>query len=167
MKAPYAFAANILVAAAILLVPAPLRAGGVHAASASVEILQPATAQQVSQLSFGKIVVGNGGGAITVASDGTRLCDTGVLCIGSFTPGMLRLSGVTGAQVQVSLPVRIDLTSASQGSDAIAVYLASEHSNLTIEAPFSLLRIGGMLSLSGKQSPGIYYGAYEIHIEYQ
>ena len=93
-----------------------LVSGAANAATADgtarATILQQVTVTNTSDLQFGTVAIGTGGGAVTVATGGGRTCATTLVCSGATTAagfavaGASRIAGPVAIRGSVAVPCR-------------------------------------------------------------
>ncbi len=111
-----------------------LASGAANAATADgtarATILQQVTVTNTSDLQFGTVAIGTGGGAVTVATGGGRTCAATLVCSGATTSAGFSVSGATGMNVAISVPGSVTLT--ETGGGTMAATLASSATSLTL-----------------------------------
>ncbi len=147
-----------------------LVSGAANAATADgtarATILQQVTVTNTSDLQFGTVAIGTGGGAVTVATGGGRTCATTLVCSGATTSAGFSVSGATGMNVGISVPGSVTLT--ETGGATMSAALASSATSLTLLGTAAdAFRVGGTLNVGGTQAAGAYAGTFTVTVNYQ
>jgi hypothetical protein len=147
-----------------------LVSGAANAATADgtarATILQQVTVTNTSDLQFGTVAIGTGGGAVTVATGGGRTCATTLVCSGATTSAGFSVSGATGMNVGISVPGSVTLT--ETGGATMSATLASSATSLTLLGTAAdAFRVGGTLNVGGTQAAGAYAGTFTVTVNYQ
>jgi len=147
-----------------------LVSGAANAATADgtarATILQQVTVTNTSDLQFGTVAIGTGGGAVTVATGGGRTCATTLVCSGATTSAGFSVSGATGMNVGISVPGSVTLT--ETGGATMSATLASSATSLTLLGTAAdAFRVGGTLNVGGTQTAGAYAGTFTVTVNYQ
>jgi len=134
--------------------------------TARATILQQVTVTNTSDLQFGTVAIGTGGGAVTVATGGGRTCATTLVCSGATTSAGFSVSGATGMNVGISVPGSVTLT--ETGGATMSATLASSATSLTLLGTAAdAFRVGGTLNVGGTQAAGAYAGTFTVTVNYQ
>lgn len=147
-----------------------LVSGAANAATADgtarATILQQVTVTNTSDLQFGTVAIGTGGGAVTVATGGARTCAATLVCSGATTSAGFSVSGATGMNVGISVPGSVTLT--ETGGATMSATLASSATSLTLLGTAAdAFRVGGTLNVGGTQAAGAYAGTFTVTVNYQ
>lgn len=133
-------------------------------ATAKARILAPLTIANTSDLDFGTIVSGTGASTVAVSSAGAVSCGTGLTCLGTTSAANFNLGGTSGANVTISVPASVNLTS---GANSMTATLASSAASLTLGASGGSFQVGGTLSVAANQAAGSYTGTFTVTANYQ
>jgi Mat/Ecp fimbriae major subunit len=135
-------------------------------ATATAEIVTAATLTNNTDLNFGTIAIGAGGGSVTVASTstGARTCAT-VVCIGTASSAAdFVIGGAATATVGLSITDNtITLTNAGSGNTMAATLALSSATSVVGNTEY----VGGVLAVAGTEVAGIYNGSFEVTATYQ
>lgn len=138
-------------------------------ATATAEVLSTLTLTANSSLNFGQIAA-NTGGSVTVNADSTVSSAGGLVSSGTRVPAGFTVTGTPGANVVVSLPTSATLTRTG-GTETMSV--AGFNSNpggamqLSAGTGSASFAVGGTLTVSSAQTPGVYNGTFSVAVEYQ
>lgn len=145
-----------------------LASGAAQAATADgtarATILQQVTVTNTSDLQFGTVAIGTGGGSVAVSTAGARTCATTLVCTGATTAAGFNVSGATGMTVGISHPGSVTLTDGS-GNNMTAT-IASSATSLVLAGGDSF-RVGGSLNVGATQAAGAYAGTFTVTVNYQ
>ncbi len=147
-----------------------LVSGAANAATADgtarATILQQVTVTNTSDLQFGTVAIGTGGGAVTVATGGGRTCATTLVCSGATTAAGFSVAGATGMNVGVTVPGSVTLT--ETGGATMSATLNSSAASLTLAGTAAdAFSVGGTLNVGGSQAAGAYAGTFTVTVNCQ
>ena len=147
-----------------------LVSGAANAATADgtarATILQQVTVTNTSDLQFGTVAIGTGGGTVTVSTAGARSCGTTLVCSGATTAAGFSVAGATGMAVGISVPGSVTLTEV--GGASMAATLNASASSLTLAGTSAdAFTVGGSLNVGGTQAAGAYAGTFTVTVAYQ
>ena len=136
-------------------------------ASANATILEQVVVTKVTDLDFGVIAIGTGGGTVTVGNTNNRTCGTGLVCSGVVTSANFAIVGVGNQNVGISSDSSVTLTRIG-GTETMSATLASSASSATLSAlGTSSFAVGGVLTVGGTQVAGGYTGTFAVTVNYQ
>ena len=126
-------------------------------------------------LNFGSIadqgVVGSS--TVVVSAAGARTCGANLACSGAFNAPTFNIVGLTGSSVAVSLPASSILTYAGvvpTGMDSdltVSTFTTNLPLNqMTLASGLNPFTVGGTLTVSPLQAPGVYTGAVMVSVQY-
>lgn len=147
-----------------------LVSGAANAATADgtarATILQQVTVTNTSDLQFGTVAIGTGGGTVTVSTGGARSCGSTLVCSGASTAGGFSVAGASGMNVGISVPGSVTLTEVGGGS--MAATLNSSAATLTLTGTAAdAFTVGGSLNVGATQAAGAYAGTFTVTVAYQ
>ncbi len=148
-------------------------------ADATAEILEALVLTNNSALDFGTMVV-SGGGAVTIAADGTLTCSaTDIICSGTTSVAGFSVEGTANNAVTINLPTgSVELrhpafTPATALQHAIELnnFTASENGTggpeVTLDgAGEATFDVGGTITLDGSEEAGTFDGTFDVSVEY-
>ncbi len=153
-----------------------LKAQATVNATASAELVEALTADEKTELNFGRFLPGETVGKIIVANtlDGTRTKDGGVVLISGGNPASaeFRISGYPSSTVNVSLPGdnSVNLTRASSSDElTVETFTTSDASPTLNSAGEATIYVGGSLTIKNAAAgltKGIYTGSYTVTFQY-
>lgn len=135
---------------------------------AALSIAVDATADT---LDFGTVAIGSIAtpASLVVAPDGTRTgCTTQVVCGGTPAAPLFHIDGLPAEVVDITLPAGTVTLNSGANSMLVGSFVTSLPGtqvtlNGTGDASFSL---GGTLSISPTQAPGVYTGSIDVSVAY-
>ncbi|MEP3422563.1 MAG: DUF4402 domain-containing protein [Erythrobacter sp.] len=148
-------------------------------ADATAEVLEALVLNNNSGLDFGAMVV-SGGGAVTLASDGTLTCsDPDIVCSGTTGVADFTVEGTANKAVTINLPTgSVELrhpsyTPATATQHAIELSAFSSSANgatgpeVTLDgAGDGAFSVGGTITLDGTEEAGQFDGTFVVSVEY-
>lgn len=145
-----------------------MNASAAHAATATAtakaRVLAPLTLTNTSDLDFGTIVSGTAASTVGVSPAGVVSCGAGLTCIGTTTAAGFNLGGTSGANVVISVPANVTLTS---GANNMTATLTSSASTVTLTGTGGTFSVGGSLTVGANQAAGNYSGTFTATANYQ
>jgi len=158
----------------LLIAGAAVTSAGIYSAAtfaasvtstADANVIAPMTITETTVLNFGDISVDavNPGTVTLDATSGNRTDAGGATAVlgGADARGVYTLGGVSGKAYSISIP-GINLTSGGNILPAVFTNTASG----TLPAATEVIGVGGTVSLSAGQAPGLYQGDYTITVDY-
>ena len=145
-------------------------------ATATAELVEALSADEVDQLNFGKFIAGESGGTITVANTvaGTITTTGTVATIGGGAPSSASfdISGLASQTVEVTLPANgsVNLTHSSTPGDVMNVALFTvSASTVTLSLTGdATVYVGATLTVPNSGvAVGVYSGTYPVTFAYQ
>ncbi|MEO1046534.1 MAG: DUF4402 domain-containing protein [Pseudomonadota bacterium] len=135
-------------------------------ADAVARILQQVTVESDgSALNFGTVVVGDNGGDVEIATDGSlSSCDANLVCSGTVSAAGFDVTGTLGEIVSVTVDPSVTLT--NDDGDTMTASLSASDSTLTL-AGGDGFSVGGTLTVADNQADGNYDGTFEVTVDYQ
>jgi len=132
---------------------------------ADANVIAPMTITETTPLNFGDVSVDavTPGTVILNATTGVRTITGGATAVpgGANAQGAYVLGGVSGKTYSISIP-GINLT---DGTNNIAAVFTNNAIG-TLPAAIENIGVGGTISLSAGQVPGLYQGNYTITVDY-
>lgn len=136
-------------------------------ASASAVILEQVVVTKTSDLNFGTIAIGTGGGTVTMGFTSNRTCGTGLVCSGVVTSGAFNIQGAGNQNVGINSDSSVTLTRVS-GTETMSASLTRSASTATLTAlGAGSFQVGGVLTVGGTQVAGAYTGTFNVTVNYQ
>ena len=157
----------------LLIAGAAVTSAGIYSAStfaasitstADANVIAPMTITETTVLNFGDIAEDGTGGTVTLdATTGNRSVTLGATAVtgGADARGVYTLGGVSGKAYSISIP-DINLQNGLINLPATFTHTASG----TLPAATEVIGVGGTVSLSAGQAPGLYQGDYTITVDY-
>ncbi len=144
-------------------------------ATATAELVEALSAEEVDQLNFGKFIAGTSGGTITVdgTATGTVTTTNTVATIGGGAPSSASfdISGLASQNVSVSLPAdgSVNLTHESTSDVMNVSSFSVSASTLTLSSTGdATVYVGATLTVPASGvSVGVYSGTYTVTFAYQ
>ena len=135
-------------------------------ATAQVNIVAAVTLAQNNALDLGIVATsGTAGTVVLPTGSDTRVCSTGVSCLGSALRGRFTVGGATsGYVVAINVPASTTLTSA--GNNMVLTLTPSMTSFTSTTTPQTFF-VGGSLAVGANQAAGTYTGSYNVSADYQ
>lgn len=149
--------------------------GGGVTATATAELVEALSADEVDQLNFGKFIAGESGGTITVAGTAAgAITSTGtVATIGGGAPSSASfdISGLASQTVTVSLPangtVNLDHSTTADVMNVASFSVSASTVTLSSTGDATVY-VGASLTVPASGvSVGVYSGTYQVTFAYQ
>ena len=159
----------------LLLIGFPLTGFAQVTATATAELVEALSADEVDQLNFGKFIAGESGGSITVANTvaGTITTAGTVATIGGGAPSSASfdISGLASQNVTVGLPANgtVNLTHETTSDVMNVASFSVSASTLTLSSTGdATVYVGASLTVPASGvSVGVYSGTYQVTFAYQ
>jgi Mat/Ecp fimbriae major subunit len=136
-------------------------------ASATAKVLTQVTVTKASDLDFGTIAIGTGGGDVSVGYTNNRTCNPGLVCSATVTSGKFNIAGAASQNVGVSVDTTVTLNRVGGGASMTA-NLTSSNATLALSATgAATFAVGGDLTVSSTQTAGDYSGTFNVTVNYQ
>lgn len=170
--------------AAAALAPVPATAQQQAYATMAAEILDPATLQNDADMDFGDIIPSGVNGTVVMTASATATCtaNNGLVRTGpcraaefsgiAFQSARLRVQRPNADRIDLAGPggATMRLQDFSFGSAGTTVNLGANGANHRFRVDAGdgafTFHVGGTLRVGATQAPGIYYGTFEIRIDY-
>ncbi len=145
-------------------------------ATATAELVEALSAEEVDQLNFGKFIAGASGGTITVANTlaGAVTTSGTVATIGGGAPSSASfdISGLASQTVEVTLPAdgSVDLVHSSTPGDVmnVSTFTVSASTLTLSSAGNATVYVGATLTVPASGiAVGVYSGTYPVTFAYQ
>lgn len=135
-------------------------------ASAEVDIVPAVTLAQNNALDLGIVATSGTAGTVTLPTGSdTRVCSTGVSCVGTALRGRFTVGGAaSGYVVAINVPTSTTLTSG--GNNMVLTHTPSMTSFTSTGAP-QIFFVGGSIPVAANQAAGTYTGTYNVSADYQ
>lgn len=137
------------------------------------EILTPVSVIETELLNFGKIIIGIGGGSVTILPNGERISTGNIIILDDkFTAGNFLLSGIPESIVTIQLPTIPQKIYNSNGTSEISIDKFTSNSPVggQIMRQYdgkSEINVGATLYISNVDNQiGYYSGSYEVVFTY-
>lgn len=138
-------------------------------ASASARIVTPLEIMKDVDLAFGNIAAGPSAGTVTVATDGTRNGNGGVILIEAGnvnSAAQFSIIGYASATFAITLPSDIEI---SNGTSQMTVdnFISDLGATSTLDGNGeATLNVGATLNVNAGQEPGLYTGSFDVTVAY-
>ena len=143
-------------------------------ATATVEVLEALTLDNVDGLDFGTIVVDTGtpgGGTVTIGGSqgSTATCSGQVICSGTSAPASFDVTGAAGQTVEINLPADNSVALDNGNGETITVteFIAAQTVDLDATTGDARFYVGGTIAIAGTESPGVYSANFSVSVNYQ
>ena len=153
-------------AALSLLAALPAQAATTATAGTSAEVLETIQVAVLLDMDFGRIAVGGAGGVVVIDPNaGSRTCDPGLVCVGSFGTSELQLTG-SNANVQVNFDPTFQLTGPGAPILAEPQFPGGPGTVVVLSGGTTVVKFGAKLTINPGQTPDIYSGQFSVNLEY-
>lgn len=150
----------------LLLTAQPASAATVASTSAQAEVLETIQVAVLLDMDFGRIAVGGAGGVVVIDPNaGSRTCDPGLVCVGSFGTSELQLTG-SDASVQVNFDPTFQLTGPGAPIVAEPQFPGGPGTVVNLSGGTTVVKFGAKLTINPGQTPGVYSGQFSVNLEY-
>lgn len=145
---------------------APALAGATVTAPGTAEVLKEIQFAVLLDMNFGRIAV-NGAGGLVELDPGSenRVCDSSLVCTGSFAVSQLHLTG-SDANVQVNFAPTFTLTGPGDPMLVEPQFPGGPGTVINLTGGARTVKFGARLHINPLQAPGVYSGDFSIDLEY-
>jgi Domain of unknown function (DUF4402) len=165
-KTNHRFAATAICAMLAALAASPAAAATTQASAANVQILETIQFAVLLDMNLGKIAATGSSGWMTLDPDtNARSCDPTIICLGSFAPSELRLTG-SDANVVVNFAPSFALNGPGQPITAEPLFPGGTGAVVHLTGGSTVVRFGARIFVNANQTPGIYSGDFSVNLEY-
>lgn len=138
-------------------------------ATSSARIVQPLEIVKQADLSFGNMASGIPAGKVSIATNGARTATGGITLISAgsvSSAASFDIQGYPDAAFSIVLPNSISIQSGNK-SMVVKDFVSSLGSASSLDGQGSAtLNIGASLTVSAKQSQGLYSGTFDVVVAY-
>lgn len=130
----------------------------------------PITIGNTQDLSFGALVAGPAGGAVTVSTDGARTCAAGITCLPQSTAfaAEYSISGDPLTAFVITLTASAMLSDGASNTMTVDTFVDSLGGSGTFDVTgASAFSVGATLHAGSAQPSGAYTGSFDVLVEYQ
>mgnify|MGYP000060546831 CR=1 FL=1 len=159
-----------LAAAAALgaAVPDAAWAGTTQTNVATAQVLNTIQFAVLLDMDFGRVALRNNlnGGVVVIDPATTgRICDSALVCAGSFAASQLELTG-SDADVQVTFDPTFQLNGPGDPITAEPQFPGGSGAVVRISGGSTVVKLGARLNINPNQAPGVYSGQFSVNLEY-
>ncbi len=153
-----------LAAGMLTLTASPAQAE-TEAAASHARILRPINFAMLLEMDFGAVVVGAGGGTVTLdPQSGTRDCST-LTCTGSHSVARLVLSG-SDATVTVTYDPSFIITGPGLPMTVAPLFPGGSGAQVQLTGGSATIDFGAALTVAAGQMDGAYTGDFTVNVNY-
>lgn len=136
-------------------------------ANASAVIISPIAITKTTDLSFGNLAVGAGGGSLilSTASGRTPTGDVSYQAAPAATAAAFDVTGSAGLTYTITLPASATITSGAN-TMTINTFVSNPVSPATLAAGSNTLLVGATLVVGAAQPTGTYTGTFDVTVGY-
>lgn len=150
----------------IALLPATAFAGATVTGPVTAEVLDEIQFAVLLDMDFGRIAVNGAGGVVELdPASNNRMCETGLICTGSFAVSQLHLTG-SDANVQVNFSPTFQLTGPGDPMLVEPQFPGGPGAVINLTGGARTVKFGARLHINPLQAPGVYSGDFSIDLEY-
>jgi hypothetical protein len=135
-------------------------------ANATATIIAPIAIAKTTDMAFGNIAVGAGGGTIVLSTAGARSAtgDASYQAAPAATAAVFTVTGIAAATYAITLPASTTIT--GPGTMTVDSFTSNPNGTGTLTGGTSNLLVGATLHVSGAQAAGAYTGTFTVTVAY-
>ncbi len=135
-------------------------------ADANAEVLQTISHSVLLDMNFGKVAANGAGGVMVLDPNGSRSCDSTLVCTGGFGLSQLQLSG-SDANIAVNFDPTFELIGPGDPIVAEPLFPGGPGAVIHLTGGTAVAFFGARITFGAGQMPGIYSGNFTVNLEYQ